>query len=355
MNNNKKIKAYIGTYTKGESKGIYSFQLDIEHGKIEYLTLAAEAGNPTYLSVDNKNKYIYSVYQKGDDGGVAAFSRDEDTEELNLINCIVSEGSPPCHVNIDNKNKYLFSANYHRGTVDVYPLGETGELKELLSSAAHEGSGLNEKRQEKPHVHYVTLTPDERFLCAVDLGTDELVVYSFDNGKIARSKELSLSLKEGCGPRHMVFHPEGKFAYLLTELSAEIVVLEYSSSKPGFTIIQYIQTLPEDYSGENLGSAIHVSPDGSYVYAANRGHDAIAAFKIDPLSGRLEFVSHTSTGGMHPRDFAIDPTGGFIVVANMNSNNIVPFIIDKATGKLTLGGDAVSVPNPVCIKFLTAT
>jgi 6-phosphogluconolactonase len=346
-----KLKGYIGTYTNGESKGIYSFTLDKESGALENVKLAGELENPTYLAIDKSNKYIYSVTKVGTEGGVASYSINKDGA-LELINYKVSQGSPPCHVSLDIKNKYLFSGNYHKGTVEVFSIIDDGGIDASVSIATHEGCGPNKERQEKPHVHFVGLTPDEKYLCAVDLGTDKLAVYSFVEGILTEATELSLNFNPECGPRHMTFHPNGKFAYVNTELSGEIIILEYNQSKSGFNILQYISTLPEDFTGENLGSAIHITPDGKYLYAANRGHDSIAAFSIDASSGKLELISHTSTGGSHPRDFEIDPTGSFIVASNMSSNNIISFKIDSSTGKLERVNSEVSIPSPVCIKFL---
>jgi 6-phosphogluconolactonase len=150
----------------------------------------------------------------------------------------------------------------------------------------------------------------------------------------------------------MVFHPNCKFAYVLTELSSEVVALEYVASENRFEILQYISALPESFSGENAGGAIHISSDGRFLYASNRGHDSIAVFSINETTGKLQLVEHTSTQGSHPRDFSIDPTGKYLIVANMNTNNIIPFTIEKETGKLTQANEAVTIPSPVCIKFL---
>lgn len=346
---NAKLVAYVGTYTTGESKGIYSFTIDATSGKIDEVKLVAKLENPTYLNINNQ--YIYSVIKVGEAGGVAALSINRLTQSLELLNYQVSDGKPPCHVSLDCKNSYIFSANYHKGNVEVFPISEDGSISAASSIVAHEGSGPNKERQEKSHVHYVSLSPDEKYLCTIDLGIDKLVVYTFNNGTLSKLKDISL--KPGCGPRHIDFHPNGKFAYIITELSSEIIALEYSPSKCNFREIQYISTLPDSYNNENLGGAIHISPDGHYLYASNRGHDSIAVFSIDSLSGKLKLISHSSTEGLYPRDFSIDPTGRFLIVANQNSNNIVTFLIDKATGKLTQINDSAFIPNPVCIKFLT--
>lgn len=214
---------------------------------------------------------------------------------------------------------------------------------EPSSIVKHEGSS---------HAHYISLTPDEKHVCAVDLGIDKIVGYDFDNGNLVKSDNLTLYLNPGTGPRHMVFHPNSKFAYIITEYSSEIVALEYDACESRLKVLQYISALPEGFSGESAGGAIHISSDGRFLYASNRGHDSIAVFSIDKATGRIQIVEHTSTQGSHPRDFSIDPTGKYLIVANMNANNVIPFLIDKVTGKLAQVNEAVTIPSPVCIKFL---
>ena len=347
----KKHIAYIGTYTTDESKGIYKLILDGASSNIKSVKLVAELDNPTYLAIDKTNKYLYVTVKKGDEGGVAAFSIHPSTGDLTMINHQLSSGSAPCHVNLDDNNKYLFSSNYHKGLLEAFPLREDGSIEATSSSILQTGFGPNKHRQEKAHTHYVSLTPDQKYLCATDLGTDELIVSSFENGNLVKSEELSLHLNPGSGPRHIAFHPNRKYAYILTELSSEVITLEYSEATSKFKILQYIAALPKDFTDESIGSAIHISPDGKHLYTGNRGHDSISIFKIAP-SGLLELVSHMPTGGNHPRDFEITPDGNFILVANMNSNNILCFSVDKNSGMLSKQESEVALPNPVCIKFL---
>lgn len=348
------IMAYVGTYTNGDSKGIYRFTMNTEDGTIHDIKLAAEADNPTYLAIDKNNRFIYSVIKVDERGGAAVFSIDNISGDLRPVNYIISDGKPPCYVSLDDKDKYLFTANYHKGSVEVFKIGENSELQCVLSTVRHEGSGPDKKRQEKAHVHYASLTPDKKHVCVIDLGTDKLSIYNLDNGVLSEAKELSLHLKPGCGPRHMEFHPSGKFAYVITELSGEIVVLEYVEADCSLREIQYTSTVPSDYNGENFGGAIHISHDGRYLYSSNRGHDSITVFKIDECSGKLQLISNTSTEGIYPRDFAIDPTGSFIAAANQKSSNIAIFSIDKENGSLTFTGTSIYIPNPVCIKFKLA-
>ncbi|NYE03878.1 6-phosphogluconolactonase [Bacillus niacini] len=351
MTENKHYTGYIGTYTKGDSEGIYSFTLDTDNRTIVDVKVAAKLENPTYLTISSDNRYLYSVVKEGDTGGLAAFSIN-DNGELTVINSQFSEGASPCHVSVDSKNNYVFSANYHKGTVESAFLNqEDGSVQPAVSIFKHEGSGPD-PRQEKAHTHYAGVTPDEKYLAVVELGTDALITYKVnDNGTL--EKVSLLPIKAGSGPRHLAFHPNGKFAYIMTEFSSEVIALHYHPENGHFTEIQFISTLPEDFTENNQGSAIHISADGRFVYAGNRGHNSIALFQINQESGELSFVEHTSTEGDWPRDFEIDPSERFIVASNQESSNIVLYSRDEDTGRLTLLQSDITVPHPVCVKFLS--
>ena len=306
------------------------------------------------------NKFLYTVLENevfnGEVGGaVAAFGINPKTGETKLLNIEGTKGKDPCNVCIDRENKYVFVANYNEGTVSMFSVNEDGRLGSLLTIVEHEGAGPNKIRQTEPHVHYVTLTPEGKYLCVVDLGIDSVEFYEVDrkHGSLIINDKLSLKMTPGSGPRHMEFHPSGQTAYIITELSCEVVVARYNVEKQIFDIIQSISTLPKGYVGENICGAIHISPDGNYLYASNRGDDSLAIFKIESTSGRLKLVGHTSTYGECPRDFAIDPTGKFMFVSNQDSNIIVTFKIDSNSGKLEVLPGDIKVSSPVCIKVIS--
>ncbi|MFO1442572.1 lactonase family protein [Bacillus sp. Bva_UNVM-123] len=347
---NYKFVGLIGTYTKGESKGIYSFTLDTKKGEIAEAALVAELDNPTYLALSHDNHFLYSVVKDGELGGIAAFRVNSQNGELTFINSHVSEGAPPCHVSIDNKSNYVLSANYHKGTIEAHDLNqETGAILPPTSIIVHTGKGPD-KRQEKPHTHYAGFTPDKKFVIAVELGIDKIITYELLNGKFAQKN--SLSVKPGSGPRHITFHPNGKHAFVMTEFSSEVLVLSYDQKDGSFKQLQSISTIPENFDENNQGSAIHISSDGHFVYAGNRGHNSIAIFQVNEETGMLHIIDHTSTEGDWPRDFTLDPTEKFLVASNQNSGNLVLFARDEATGKLTLLQKNIVVPEPVCVKFL---
>jgi 6-phosphogluconolactonase len=351
MTNNAKYNGYIGTYTKGDSKGIYSFTLDTEAAKITEVTAVAYLENPTYLNISKDNRYLYAVMKDGDEGGVASFSIHEGSGELTPINTSLLPGTSPCHVSLNSNNQLLFSANYHKGEVVSYVLdSSTGAISSPVSIMKHDGSGPD-PRQEKPHTHYAGITPDGGYLAVVELGIDCLITYKVEeDGNLTETSRLPL--KGGSGPRHLVFHPNKEFAYIMTEFSSEVIVLNYHTENGHFSEKQLISTLPNNFTENNQGSAIHISSDGRFVYAGNRGHNSIAVFNVERETGELSLVERVSTEGDWPRDFSLDPTEKFLVASNQESGNLVLYARDEGTGKLTLLQSDVAVPYPVCVKFL---
>lgn len=344
-----KLIGYIGTYTKEDSEGIYSFELDPKAGKISNIELAAKIDNPTYLAISIDNHFLYSVVKDGQSGGVASFKINREDNVLIPLNKQVSEGAPPCHVSVTSDNSLVFSANYHKGTVETYSVDQqSGHLFGVSSIIKHEGSGPDE-RQEKPHTHYAGPTPDGRYIVSVDLGIDTIFTYAHNQGVLTEKSQLSV--KSGSGPRHLVFHPNGKYAFVMTEFSSEVITLSYDSHNGSFKQVHSISSIPVNFQENNQGSAIHISSNGRFLYAGNRGHDSISVFSVNPETGELRFVEHTSTEGSWPRDFALDPTEKFIVASNQNSNNLTLFLRNEGTGKLTLIQSDIRVPEPVCIKF----
>ncbi len=342
------LTGYIGTYTKEESKGVYHFTLDTDEKKITNVKLAAELSNPTYLTISEDNKHVYAVSKEGEDGGVAAFAI-EDNGDLTKLNSLTLPGSPPCHVSVNRDKQVVLSANYHTKKVVSYYVQEDGSLQAEASVVEFEGSGPHE-RQEKPHLHFAGFSPDERFAVIVDLGSDQVYTYLVRDGELTKANVYKT--KPGCGPRHIAFHPNGKFAYVMTELSSEVIALSYDEENGSFQEIAYYSSIPEDFTETNDASAIHISPDGKFVYAGNRGHSSIAIFKVNEEDGTLTFVDWTSTEGNWPRDFVLDPSGKFVVAVNQKTNDMSLFSRDEESGRLTLLQSGVKVPEPVCVKFM---
>jgi 6-phosphogluconolactonase len=246
-------------------------------------------------------------------------------------------------------------ANYGSGSVAAYPLNADGSVGPASAFVQHAGSSTG-PRQRGPHAHAVVLSPDNRFVFVPDLGLDQILSYRLDAAKstLAPNDPPFTKVTQGSGPRHFVFHPNGQFAYTLSEMGSLVTVFAYDRAGGTLKDLQTISTLPKDFSGTNNSAELEVHPNGKFLYASNRGHDSIAVFAIDPRAKTLTLVEHVPTQGKMPRNFAIDPTGAYLLAANQNTNNIVIFRIDQKTGRLTPTGDDLKTPSPVCLIFLRA-
>lgn len=340
-------RGYIGTYTKADSKGVYTFTLDTEAKELQQLELAAELGNPTYVNLDKEQTHLYAVVKDGEKGGVASYQVEAETGALTHLTTELTDDGSPCHVSVNEQA--AVTANYHSGRITLFPLQADGGVTPASSFAQHEGTGPHE-RQEKPHAHYSGFTPDGQTVVAVDLGTDKLVTYSMDNNELKETGHFSFN--PGSGPRHLAFHPKEKYVYVFTEISNEIVTLAFDDVPNSFTEVQVVSTLPDDFLENSQGSAIHISSDGRFVYAANRGHDSIAVFEVNPYSGELSLVQRVSSAGNWPRDFVLDPSEAFVIVSNEETGNLVLFERNKEDGTLKELSSTLQVSKPVCLKFL---
>ena len=349
---------YVGTYTDKGAKGIYVYHYNAASGQLSNSELAAETANPSFLAIDGDQRLLYAVnevqkYKGESSGGVSAFAI-EPGGRLRLLNQIASGGADPCYVSLDKRRKYVLVANYTGGSVAVFPVQQGGSLGPATSFIQHKGSGPNRERQEAAHAHWIGVSPDSRFAIAADLGIDELLVYHFDasSGKLSTNDPPFAKVEPGAGPRHVAFHPNGKFAYVINELQSTVSAFSYDSSNGVLHPLQTISTLPKTFSGENTAAEIAVHPNGRFLFASNRGHDSIAVFSIDRAKGTLRLIDNFSVKGRTPRNFIIDPTGRRLLVANQDTGNIVVFRINRSTGRLTTTGQEVKVPAPVCLKFV---
>jgi 6-phosphogluconolactonase len=361
---NKPYLVYVGTYTnKTASKGIYAYFFDPGIGKLSPLGVAAESEDPSFLAVHPGGKFLYAVneidhFGAQKSGAVSAFAVDPKDGKLTLLNQAATQGAGPCHISLDKTGKYALVANYDGGSVAVFPIREDGGLAPASAFVQHSGSSVDKERQESPHAHWIGTSPDNRFALAADLGLDEILVYRFnaDKGTLTPNTPPYAKVNPGAGPRHLTFHPNGKFAYVLTEMENSVTAFAYKASNGALSSLQTISTLSilrKDYSGPKEAAEIAVHPSGKFLYASNRANiDTISTFSIDPAKGTLKLKDEYPTMGKTPRNFAIDPTGKFLLAANQESNNIVVFRIDSTTGALTPTGDIVEVPSPVCITFV---
>ncbi|HEY2583750.1 MAG TPA: lactonase family protein [Mucilaginibacter sp.] len=346
----------IGTYTTGSSKGIYVYRFYAETGKLAYLNEIDDVKNPSYLCVSDNNKFVYAVNEIGKNGEVSSFTFEPKLGKLVFINKQSSQGADPCYISVDKALKNAFVANYSSGTLSVLPINKDGSLNGASQVLHDEGHGVNTDRQEGPHVHIAMLSPDEKYLLYSDLGTDKLNVMRYHASKpqpLSPATPPFVSVKDGEGPRHIAFSDDKKHVYLLTEMGSAVHVFDYDNGK--LKEKQSITLLNEGFKGQTAGAAIHISPDGKFLYASNRLEtNEISVFAITPETGELSFVQRISSNGKNPRDFAIDPTGNYLLVANQNSDNIFVYKIDKETGKLVITRNNIQLGNPVCLKFTSA-
>lgn len=345
----------VGTYTSGNSKGegIYVYAFNSQTGEVKPVS-KIKTSNPSFLAISPDEKYVYAVHENDNDkGSISAFSFNKADGTLKELNKQNSGGEHPCHVAIDKTGKFVVAGNYSGGSFAILPVKADGSLRPASQTFQQTGSSVDKKRQDKPHVHSSGFSPDNKFLLVADLGTDKLLTYSFQpsDGKATPAPTPFAATTPGTGPRHFDFHPNGKFVYLMEEMSGKVTTFDYK--KGVLKAIQSISAIQPGYTGP-IGSAdIHVSPDGKFVYASNRGEsNDIAIFSIDQKTGKLAVVGHQSTLGKGPRNFNLDPTGNFVVVANQNSDNIVIFKRDPKTGLLSDTGKQIEVGKPVCIKWI---
>jgi 6-phosphogluconolactonase len=345
-------RVYIGTYTGGDSEGIYTFTLDGESGEPGEASLAVSTENPSFLALHPEKALLYACGQAGQEGAVSAFRIEGATGKLTLLNTVSSEGKGPCHVDVSPSGRHVAVANYSGGSMALLPINETGSLEMASATQRYEGQGPHPTRQQAAYAHAADFGPEGRALYVTDLGTDRVHVYGYDAeaGTLVPAEPPAAILAPGAGPRHLDIHPNGRFAYVVNELDNTVTAFARDDTG-NLETIQTVRTLPDDFAAENTTAEIVVHPSGAFVYASNRGHDSIAGFAIDAETGRLTAIGHTPTGGKTPRNFSITPDGRFLLAANQDTNTVVIFRIDTATGALSATGGVVDVSKPVCIVF----
>ncbi len=353
MNQNTKqvssIPFYVGTYTEAQSQGIYKYLLD-QNGALKLIGLAAHSENPSFLAMSSDKKFLVAVnetHQLDGQGSVESFQVTDDS--LIFLSRSPSGGAHPCFVAV-NTEGFVLTANYTGGNVGLLKLKGNGMLSGLLDVQQHSGSGTT-NRQQAPHAHSAWFVPGENEIIAVDLGTNELWFSKLDTvqKKLIPEQTKKLRMQPGAGPRHLTFHPNGKWIYVVNEINSTVSILQKTAEK-SYEIQSSISTLPPEFSDSNTCAHIAVSADGKFVYASNRGHNSIAIFAVDLQDGSLKQIGHESTRGDGPRNFALSPDDQYILVANQHTANIVSFKRNPETGLLKFVSQT-KAPTPVCILF----
>jgi len=348
-----KLRVYAGTASGHADSAIFQFSLDPGSGAMQLQAVYGGVMNPSFLTISPTGTQLYCVHtlDAKPSGGIAAFAMEGETGALSLLNSRSSGGNGPCYISTAGGGKWVLAANYSSGSVVVYATEKDGSLGEMSSLVQHQGSGPDSSRQEGPHAHFVRQGTGG-WIYAADLGTDKVMLYQLgEKGELRPHDPPFLQLAPGSGPRHLDFHPNGRFVYVLNELSGTVTAFAYSDS--GFQLIQTISSLPDGFEGYNKSADIHIHPSGKFLYASNRGdYDSIAAFEIDEASGRLRLIEHEREGIVWPRNFGIEPGGACLLVANKNDHSIISFLIDPDTGALQPTSHRLDVPTPMCIQFM---
>jgi 6-phosphogluconolactonase len=367
--------AYVGTYTGAagagsNGEGIYLLDMDASTGELSHRRLAAKTPNPSWIAIHPSKERLYAVNEisdyQGGSGSVSAFAVDVSSGDLTALNVVSSEGSGPCYLSIDAAGNYAFVANYGGGTVAVLPIlddGRLGAATDIHRDGEHLGStqasdapagSFAVSGHDSPHAHMIAPDPHGRLVLATDLGQDRIYTYGFNRGtgKLSPVNDAAFAaLPSGDGPRHLAFHPNGHWLYAIQEEASTVAFFHYDPDNGGLSAQQTVSTLPSGFAGTSFASEILISPDGRFLYAANRLHDTITIFSIGS-DGRLKQIANTSTMGDYPGQCRIDPSGNFLYACNRKSDSITCFSVHRETGLLSFTGQYTAVGSPGSITFL---
>jgi len=321
---------YIGGRSRGSPGVITRCRFDMATGALTVLGTTDEVAGPSWLTLHPSGRYLYSVnevreFRGQPGGGLSAFAIAPGSGDLALLNQASTKGAGPCHAVVDAGGRYVLAANYGSGSVVVVPIGDDGRLGEATGFIQHVGKSVDPRRQTGPHAHCANLDPANRFALVADLGLDQVLVYRFDAqaGTLTPNDPPFATLPPGSGPRHVAFHPGGRYVYGVNELTSTVTAFRYHADGGRMEAMQTLSALPDGFAGSNSGAEVAVHPSGRFLYTSNRGHDSIALFAIDAGTGRLTAAGHTPTGGKTPRNFALDPTGRYLLAANQGSGTVV--------------------------------
>jgi 6-phosphogluconolactonase len=357
----------VGSYTAGQSQGIYRLDFDSVRGQLEAKPLqVVKSENPSWLTLSKDLRYLFVVNENGPGqadpvGRVSSYAIDPKTHALSLINQVQSLGNEPTHSSLSQDASHLFVSNYSvaedpGGTLAVLPLGTAGQLRPVVQMSSHPASRVNPERQMSAHVHSTVSSPDGRFVFSNDLGADRVFVYRFDpkanpDLPLVPADPAFVQLPAGSGPRHLLFSADGKHAWLTMEMSAQVAVFDYRDGRLEQT--QSVDLAAGQPVSDKAAAALHASADGRFLYVSNRGTaNQMLVFAIDPATGHLKELQRRSVEGDHPREFSLDPSGRFLLIANQKSNQIVVIERDAKSGLLGKTVQKLPMDAPSDLKFL---
>ena len=343
---------FVSSFAAGEMGAVHAFKLNQNSGALKNVAANTEVEHPFFMALSSDNRFLYTIDTKSfgkENNQIAAFALKGRSGQLRLLNRQSTHGKASCYLDVDATGKSILVANYLTGDVGSVPLKKNGSLGRMESLFRHKGSSVDPKRQKAPFAHCIVVSPDNRFAFAADLGIDKVMGYRLEPelGKITRNKPASIKVPAGSGPRHLAFHPNGKFVYVINELANTISVFIYTAKTGGMKEIQNISTLPEGYNDRTHTADLKITPNGRFLYGTNRGHDSIAGYQIGK-DGKLKLIEIISSQGKGPQNLAIAPDGRHLFCANMPGNNLITFRIGEA-GKLRAVGKPFEITMPSCI------
>ena len=348
---------FISSFAAGDKGGIEAFSLERSTGRLNRIHRTTGVEHPFFFVISPDQKFLYSIHAKSFGGSepeeVAAYAIEGRTGGLKLLNRQSTHGTASCYVEIDSTGKTVLVANYSTGSVASFPVQSDGSLGAAVSIIQHVGASIDPVRQKGPNAHCIVISPDNRFAFAADLGTDQVLSYRLDKttAKLTPNTPPFAKAPAGAGPRHLTFHPDGKHVYVINELQNSVTMSDYDANSGVMTARQTISTLPTDFRGVSHCADLKITPNGKYLYGTNRGHDSIAAYRIE-ADGTLKLIAIEPSLGKGPQNLLIAGDGTLVLCANMPGNNVVAFKIDDQTGRLKLVGDPIEITSPSCIRLL---
>jgi 6-phosphogluconolactonase len=350
------IDIWVGTSDRPPSRGIYHTRMNLGNGKLTQPRLAAELKGPGFLALHPTLDNLYAVGTPIDGKpSVVAYQINRSKHRLSLVNSVEISDGGAAHLAIDATGKLLLTAQYGGGSVGVFRLNEDGSIDRRTQLIKHQGgSRVVPGRQNSPHAHYVSFSPDNQFALATDLGLDQVLIYRVDHAKAELQSHGNVKLPPGSGPRHLKFHPNGKWVYVLNELSLTVTKMDWDSQAGSLTPGKTVATVPkEQLAKESFSSAseIRIHPSGRFLYCGNRGHDTITVFRVHQIRGDINRVEIENSRSAMPRNFNLTPDGKWMVIAGQDSNTVGSFSVDQNTGFLQYSQHIVHAPSPICILF----
>ncbi len=351
------LLVFVSAFAAGDDGAIHAYSLNSVSGQLKLLHRTTDVEHPFFIALSPDRKFLYSIHAAGEFGGkdnehVSAYSLQDKSGTLKLLNRVSSLGTASCYLDVDATGKTVLVANYMTGSVASFPVHGDGTLGDAKTFIQHQGHGADKVRQDGPHAHCIVVSPDNRFALSADPGLDQILNYRLDAAAstLVPSAQPFVRTSPVAGPRHLTFHPNGKHVYVINELGNSVTLFDYLPDSGFLSEQQTISTVPADFSGTSYCADLKITPNGRFLYGTNRGHDSIVAYQLDEI-GRLTLLSIEPSSGKGPQNLVITPDGKFVLCANMPGNNLVVFQINQDTGKLTKTGEPISLPSPSCIRI----